>query len=202
MGSLCFAIIKFSTNFLIKKTSVRTNENLVFLTFLRILYITALSFIILFCIPFLPIVALIHWETIEFKVSIGIYFLLIFFISSVISALMLILSIVMFRILTKIETNNFDKAKYLLKLKFTRLSFIMIFCLIFASISLLLFYLYWNGIVLNWTLHFLIPMLLYICPAIFIFVLFVGITNWTLFKEFFLFSVSLGKYEVEEEILE
>eukprot|EP01080_Neovahlkampfia_damariscottae_P007319 gene7319-11638_t len=167
----------------------------------QIIYIITISFIILYCIPFVPIVAFIGWETLDFKISIGIYFVLIFVITSFIAGFMMTFSLMMFRILSKIEKDSLEKAKYFVKLKFTKLSFALVFILVFTSISLLLFYFYWNGIVVNWTIHFMIPVLLYVCPALFVFILFLGITNWTLFKEFFLFAITCGKYQIEDEAI-
>ena len=106
---------------------------------------------------------------------------------AVFSVLLSVLTIVMFRILAvAIPEDPKLRVLHFTKLKFTKLTFVLILCFVVTDFSLVFYGI--NNVfpgVISWQAFLLTPTLLYISEAIFVFVMFVGMTKWELIPKYY-----------------
>jgi hypothetical protein len=106
---------------------------------------------------------------------------------ALISVVLIILTIIMFKMLSVDASKDLiSQTVYLSKLKFTQLTSILIFFFFISDIVLIL-----NGFnsvflgLLGWEIYIIFTLALFLNTNVFIFVMFVGMTNWKLIPKYY-----------------
>jgi hypothetical protein len=107
----------------------------------------------------------------------------------------------MFRILAvAIPEDPKLRALHFTKLKFTKLTFVLILCFVITDFSLIFYGI--NNVfpgAISWQAFLLTPTLLYISEAIFVSVMFIGMTKWDLVKKYYCFCCCKQKEEEDDD---
>eukprot|EP01080_Neovahlkampfia_damariscottae_P004791 gene4791-8377_t len=128
-----------------------------------------------------------NYNNLPILILTGMWFVFLVVVFAIFSVLLSVLTIVMFRILAvAIPEDPKLRVLHFTKLKFTKLTFVLILCFVVTDFSFIFYGI--NNVfpgVISWQAFLLTPTLLYISEAIFVFVMFVGMTKWQLIPKIY-----------------